>query len=752
MKRALRIAAALMVLCASTASARWLVVDNGIEWNTRVKGSAGSGGLSTPELRLQVYRNERMNLDILDRLGADYVLVPASACKTVFCWSGDYVWNYGTSAAYVEHMDGVIHLEWNGLKPVGATNDSSQYTRITTGYNPDSLTLLAYYAARGGGCKVPQVFIFGGAMGSGFSGTGAYCDRATCAGLSCSPDTIGIKPTADNSGAYPTVVVDRNTGLRWFGPGHHGGKLILNPTVPAGGIRPLLSYNAPAARLYQWTGVDTNAPDSLLGAAASDSVIVWERRMLFDPSFTNYYGAKPLVFANTMGGAPCFDSLMVTNGDGYLLPCEGSQDVALYVYQHADSLSGGKLFPASTFRGPQNVAITIDGVCATGRRTFLNSASGSGDVSGGECVDDSTTAKDTRDSLATLRDNNGRQIPFTVGVNVDSIATYQSVLNSWVAKVPSAHFTAQSWMGLRDTISIVYKNSWNTYHGTKPWDTFGRYHNRVVKGDGTVRDSSIYRQVLVSDSILAANVPADRISQSVMAPLDDWTPANVAWNSSTANATTADSVLWLLASMGKKAVRIDNQRPATKLDRYRGWFYGPGIYREPIGGRDIKLVGHSGYHIAGSYRGWDTRNDSTVAAMTSFTHYASWGGNGPNQNYFPLLQAARFWSGIWHERWRDQDDFPRDGNGYEVSFIADTSSMLARTWFGITTPMEDMLYGLRRASVVKMHAVDFGGVVGGPPSRPGWWALKSMVNSVNAINAAGLRRVVQFVYLEDATP
>ena len=64
----------------------------------------------------------------------------------------------------------------------------------------------------------------------------------------------------------------------------------------------------------------------------------------------------------------------------------------------------------------------------------------------------------------------------------------------------------------------------------------------------------------------------------------------------------------------------------------------------------------------------------------------------------------------------------------------------------------DVFNDFKRASVLKLHVSDLGGIPDGPPSRPGYWAIKSLVNQFRAVNKFAGKTVLVLTYPEDCEP
>jgi hypothetical protein len=138
--------------------------------------------------------------------------------------------------------------------------------------------------------------------------------------------------------------------------------------------------------------------------------------------------------------------------------------------------------------------------------------------------------------------------------------------------------------------------------------------------------------------------------------------------------------------------------------------------------------------VSGSRLITDFRDDSTAAYSTGCC--ADDDGRMP----IPWREAHRAWQALGIGL-RDFDVMPsitsEDGTG--------------RSYDGVNTPVEDVLYGIRhRTNVLKFHVNDFGAGTT-PARRPAWWTLKSIDNAMRALNSFGTNIVV-WAWPEDMEP
>ena len=644
-------------------------------------------------------RMTRGVLNLLNELGVDYKLVPASSVKTEFLRTGQMVWNFNTPGAYAEQFDGVILLN-----PYAKTVSETPWPRSYTGFYPCSLTVGGVTKAP----RVPHLWLYGAINGATLGGDlGVQRIRTTAGALPCSTGVDGSAAgsgTAGTWGAVPLINSGPSVTGTWFSASNQAG-FPLSGTIP-GGVRTLLRANqAHILGPYRWTKVLANNQDTLITGAGVDSVVVWERM-----NANLYAGAantnpiKPIVFANIMGTQLCFDSLNA-------VPCEYDGVVTMFALARLDSLTGGKVFTKT-----KKAAIVISGGF---ERTLRRLPGGANDQ-------DSTVIKATIDSLAALG------VPLTVTVNADSIASYPNEV-AWWRKLWAARFSPVATRGIADTNTT--SGRWSKDRAV---DVFGRFRNRAFYGDSVYHyvegaDSSIF-QGLVTLRKRTKDAGLDKLSGTLIAPLDDWSPKNMA-----VKTNAMDSLIWVAQKAGYSAILTDVQRPEADIQRIRtnpllvrGWHGDEKVRYSSLTGENFKFVGHTGYNITGSSLQYFPL--PTDSASTPLTY--SFGGTGPCTPSATYQMIGRFWSGF-NDTGRDRDWFAYEGFSALGGYL------------DIRYSSADMFHEPRKASVFKLHVSDLGGIQNGPPTRPGYYAIKSLVRQFDAINKIAGRTVVRLTYPED---
>jgi hypothetical protein len=758
MRRLLLSALAALMLLPAVAGARILVI-------TEKMDSKASTGTDT-QTQSDAFNKQQDRMigacvDVFNTTGVSYDMVQITSMANKWIKDGKLVRSYrssggvGIDSSYTQY-DGVIILNALGRAVSNNLTNQRPWPPSQIGCYPCSLTrAVTMYPRR------PVLFLFGAMNAAAPSQTGGpwgnFTGSAIAAAAACS---TGASHAAGGN-ASPDLSYSVNDKTRgWLSPsniitpGVGSSGILPSVSATAGGVRPLLLTKSSPYHVVMSTASGRVSPawaDSFRTGGGADTASVWERLMT-GWAGTTYNGESipsnaRLVFANVMGASPCVDSISGANLGEALTPCEFDAPTLLFALAHLDSLTGGKVWESSTSKLPLRAAVTIDGAFTRTGRQFA----------GGTNITDSTVVKASLDSLAALG------IPVTVGVNVDSIAAYPYEV-AWWNKLPTARFTPQAWVGVdRHVLNPAYQSAtstvdtstfattvgtWTTYAGGSTYtplvDIFGRFRNRAFYGDSSAlhtvagSDSSIYQQLLAGRQVVNTYWP-NKVSGLLLAPRDAYRPKN--FNSKTGGF---DSLAYVVRLAGFIALRTDVQAGDADPSRWRGnrllirgGYPNQGVLPNNLGTTEgLRMLGQSGHSISGSFYDAGIRaiNPDTAAAITEF--YGS--SNGHPTPPIPSTIVARFWHGFVHDRFTDDDWFPQ---GYNVG-----------PYQNVLYPLEDNFSPMRRASILKLHVSDFGGISGGPPKRPGWWAVKGLANSFAAINAKAGRAVVVLSYPEEIVP
>lgn len=738
------LAALALLLVASVASAKVLVVTERLD-----SRATTTGGETVPQSAYLLKMQDRMIaacVDVFNMTGMTYDIVPVSATRTRWLASGRSVTNwtgFNSDSSYTQY-DAVIILNANGRTLANGVTVQRPWPPSQTGCYPCSLTTVKNYP------KVPVLFLFGATNASSNNQNGGPVGAWSSIGTGAAVCSTGVTHTAGST-AMPNLHYPAGFPTSgWLSasniwPGGDGSGLLISSATSAatpGGVRALLTVKSSPLHLMM-SSVAKVTPawvDSFKTGGGADTVTVWERPMVGWAGTGTVPANAHLVFANIMGSSGCVDSIETNFGNGETnIPCEFDAPTLLFALAHLDSLAGGKVWDKSTSKLPLRAAVTIDGAFTRAGRMFA----------GGAYLPDSSVLKATLDSLNTLG------VPLTVGVNVDSIASYPYEI-AWWNKLSNARISPQAWVGVdRFAFNPAYQSASTTtdttayanlnWSSSRPVDVFGRYRNRAFLGDSTTlhtvagSDSSVLQGLLAIRSIARTYFPNRALSGLLMAPRDDYSPKNafdkVRW---------LDSLVYVARLAGFSCIRTNVQAGDADPGRFRGnvkllrgGVPTQGFAENQIGGgQAMSFLGHAGHSISGSQYLANVRaiDPDTAAALTEYYGTTS----GVPTTPIPNATVGRFWHGFVHDIFTDEDWFP---NRYNIDAFT-----------GVVNPREDNFSPMRHASILKMHVSDFGGIPNGPPKRPGWWAVKSLANSFAAINAKAGRPVCVFDWPENIVP
>lgn len=693
----------------------WLLIGLCVPWtaDARLMVVVDKNRGTTAAIQARQDRQDARTLamagEILDRTvgRANYKIVPPELAKTEFCGSGRMVWNYGSAGAYVETFDAVLHVTFNG-KMASLANG---------GYRPDSLTVGGTTYSH----SVPQLFWW---IQSGNVGYNIAADSLS--------DSTGTSTTAPGSMkflgssliTFPLEIPSSDPTRPYWTTSVHG-FVAANATPPAGGLRILNSLNKKdgvssegnaleLAGFQMSNNGDNSLPfsgpwlDSTKFVANSDNMTMWLRPM------SHISGAKPLIFSVIHGTSDCTDSL----GASFRIPCEGDAQAMLMSLAVLDSAAGGNVFSKDLL--PLKLGVVVRG--GFNRGGLRNP--------GGIVATDSAAFKVSMDSLATL----SPAIPITVQADVDSIESYASEKGWWL-RLPKVKFSPYTRAGV-DTARNLGATS-----AVRPVDVFGLYRTRIALGDGSylgADTASVYSGVRRLFYKADSTFGRDYVSRFLTAPLDDFSAENM--------AISIDSTLYAATLAGARGFLIDAQEQQASRTNPRSWnFGGQRMYR--AFGKDIPLLGHTGYRINGSDLIYDVRAESTTVLNADYPMQTQ-GTASLEQFVFPHLisyECARAINGLLFSKYRDTDMMPHQ---------------YPDNWDGVNTSVNDRIYGIKHASVFVCSANDFvSGRSTGSASRPAYWTLKSLNNYMRAVNALAYvdafgnqRRIITFDWPENIAP
>lgn len=685
-----RLLAALAALCllAGSASAKGLV----IVASTKNNNANFVNGMRPLE---------NMFVSTLRGLGADFDVIR----------SDQLIGSTATASAEVDDYlrHGII---WpNGIASIGADSLKKSYNPIIhlgfsgsdanmtgSNYRSDQLTLVAYYPT------VTHLFVG--------NPNHTANEFATVAGR-CS---VGV-------GAKRTYATTDDSLLNCYEVGNPGRtwksyvRFLASSTRNPKGWRPILgsittrrdeagaqtnNYDYPDA-VCSTCAYSTN-PDSIGGLWVINNT---------DPTGAPIGGnAKPSIF--------CSPARLFTATDF-------DMGIVLTAIALADSFSSGGLLGSSTVL-PAKIGVHIDDGWKRG-----DSNGGSG--GGGIAWTDTVAFKATVDSIATLG------IPFVVGVEVDSITTYAGYDDRWWSRAPLAHFTPHCHSGVgspgagflprTQNVGTKFLNVIDQWGIVRTRYAFGSVDSALAYGStdyvNDVADTAAtYWLTKRAFALLDSTFGSSRVDHLVMPPGDDWTNSQVKHNTSVAG-NAVDSCLTAAALAGATGVRSNAYSTFSAVIQSPNETnnYGYYINQQPW------TVGASGSPT------WvPVARYGTPCNILSCLGYPTTTADA--QSY---VASVRSWSRAIRSNPGNYSNTLRGlfGGPFDES-----------VWTGSATMGQNI-----RASIHALHVGDLGSrtaASGGELTRPGFYNLKYLVNSVKLANAHARSPLVQFAYPDGMQP
>lgn len=614
-------------------------------------------------------------LSVLRETGADYDVVNANSAKTKWLQTGTF--NFG-SAANTRNVTYDAAIVLSGLI---ATFGSGMANGLSS-FRLDSLMRSIYPAATVNALSIP-ILAFTNQTGSVSGGALA--------------DSTGANGGNFNASGNQVRYLGTDPTLRYIGSDDQG--LNLDTLKAAGqgasGIRTILGIRNGSLKWdTQGNGVTCGWCDSLTGSpnpgfsSGKDSVLVWETQR------SHINGSKSITFAHTND-----------------LPYSNLDPIPILVgMAHLDSLSGGKVF------GPKPIrfGILVLGGMSRNLRT----------IGPGISPNDTAQMRYAADSMATLK------VPFSVTMNVDSVASYPYSISYWNHAAPYVRFIPQTWAGIATNTKYGAPDSATTSGGNwianEPRDVYGAMRTRAFYGDGsaTGADSSIWagqRRLYNKMDSLAAG----QTDHMLVAPLFDWVPKNMRAYS----MGNQDSLITYLAKAGVRNILVNladhRTDPSFGYHNPKSLVRGKATFVTGIGasktGQEVPVICTLGIP------------DSSSGAAMQYIGYGTGNGDDPNINN-PLHLNEVFMRGL----------FTRRANGG-----------IASTYSGGAYPDSLGSVGGFAPAVLTVTAGGFGSGVGGAlgtrPTMPAWWQIKWVVNACKIVNAAAGRNIIQVVPTETLT-
>lgn len=379
----------------------------------------------------------------------------------------------------------------------------------------------------------------------------------------------------------------------------------------------------------------------------------------------------------------------------------------------ADSLLGGRLIGQKPGWTPLKASIYIAG----GFKHSTATASYATFDGGGVFVGDTTFLKTTLDSLA------GLGVPVTLGVNVDTIASYPNE-KAWFARYTNFKYAIESTTGAWGTAP----NGPNAGEAsaTRHVDLFGYERDRTMGYWGqtctTAADTSVACNLLSARAIIEAAWPGKFCG--AVAPLKlDMIPAQytrfVSGSGYHPSVPDLDSTNTALYWAGIRTVIVGPDHVDTSPNT--SW----------------SLNGASAQVVAGSYK-------AAFNAQRRRTVYAD-----------PATKTTPIGSIFYAVRQLDNAESP--GSDFNLgSTSVNTHNYAGDFVQGLFTNLRlnndyrFYYHTFRTQNTVFRHELGaFAGSGDGTGKRSGWWQVKYAVNQIKAINRLAGRTVVQFVYADE---
>lgn len=512
------------------------------------------------------------------------------------------------------------------------------------------------------------------------------------AGSGCAACSLGVFRTVGgyNNGNWQGNTMFSAGGNYKFRPQHLDGYLL---TYGTGGVtRPVI------AQQYNASSAQEATPTS--GAPCMDCDSLLGSISVVDTvSMYVWYGAFNTVNPTSTQSKPIIVCDFAHSTAGQSTPVIGLAGIALL-----DSMCGGTIITK-----PIKAALYMTGAFQRNGRTTW----------GGISPNDTSNFKASLDSLASLG------VPITVGVAIDSLSSYQADFG-WYRRLGGlASYSPEVRRGTgADTTGLPASDPASF---ANPRDIFGHLRKRFQVGDGSGvgADSSIASLARGAFATLTSNglTPLDR---ALVPPLWD--------NTNLANGT-ADTAFAGLAMAGVAAVVVD----PFQIGNYGGR---SAILSRYTRSQSAQIPGMGGKHV----------NVLGAATMAQDSSAARW------QNGFSVdsYSMPRGWGTAVENFW----DQALAVNGQAAAMPANLINALLISG-AITngrTSGVGSIVPMPKSNVFVFAASDLGSGVRSDwatrPTRPGWWAVKSIVNGAKLANSLCYpgKVAVAFQKLEDIQP
>lgn len=441
------------------------------------------------------YRDLQFNMvtETLRRAGAPYRSIRGlQGLKTEWLRSGDIPNGNGPNAPVV-HYDCVVYC---GFYNNNSTWPSSPSCR------PDSTTLTKIVSGQSMWPSVPTIFL---------AHTKDMCSGITPA-ATCSLGVDACIPIGSLTPYGRGYLAGVGFPYMFFTGGRPIGVKVA--TIKASKFREIICYGVSAGSNCTAAALMAKDPDSTVSVnAANDSILL---AALYGPVGVTTGGV-------TVANVPIFVGYPGT---------EGYQDetVIKTALMMADSASGGNVFTnQSKLPIGRNIWLTGGFTRGIGNSAVTTGSGGGIRCSADSC--DSVNVKAGIDSMASLG------VPFTLGVNSDSIASYPYEV-AWWARAPLCHYALEEHTG-------VVAGTFGDAAANHPVDPFSSSRTRTVQAtcSGTFDTTNVLCHLKQGMANLNANF-SGKVDHSVYPAYGDWSPTNFTRNTTSAASFLSDE--WVL--------------------------------------------------------------------------------------------------------------------------------------------------------------------------------------------------------------
>jgi hypothetical protein len=674
MRRLLAAALALCLAVPASAGRIRVIIPQGTEGSTPSESGA----------KMQAYVRV-----VLDRLGVEYdflpqrlvaesmpsgVQLPASRLNQAAIRDSVYTQEDGNSRTYI----GQIILGWR----VGQGTPARM-----SGFKPDTLTRSATWP------QIPTIFFGPGRVegGSQFNST-ATCTTGVRAGTS-----LTFPPT----NAFQVSQYLVGSGLVWKGNGtmpyyDRAAPLTVDQTAP--GITKVRLAIGSASPSYRTNGVSSCTDcDSMAREdtyATADTAIIWTReRSLNDRA--------PLIFAP---GLYMYQSPTVD------VPC---MSIAMAI-AIMDSASGGRIIGQKRGWTPLKMGILIENAfvhtdASNRSRSYYHGL----ECWSGNC--DSTYLKAGIDSLKNL------DVPVTIGVNVDSIASYPNE-QAWWGGIPRAKFFPQNFTALEASLGVVNDTAGRAH----PIDPFGMLRSR------TLVSGARYESGAPCD-------PGDTTSSCLLTYARNILNSFAAFNGRMSAAMAGQDYNYIPSNFNRRTM------PGADSNSVEAAMLRAGFRVGVINPMELpsSATAQFGISVSGVVKESDYSNPPFSLSPSYRTRFIGREADKPLGNFKWVLGRpidATFSSST------DQIA----GHPFPEEFV---NGLFSDNWYPTSTTSPNGISAYyahwfrQRLNVVWIRPADLG-TRQAPTSnviQPGWWYVKHVVNQVRALNAMAGRKIVDIV-------